>query len=65
MRKYFSRQLLAALVIDICIFLFASIITADLNNARDTQIVFGFTFILMIIIAVVAYKDHRRKLSVR
>lgn len=61
MRKYISQELFIALGLDVLILFFASIITADLNDARGMQIVFGCAFILMIIITVVAYKEYQRR----
>jgi hypothetical protein len=64
MRKYFSLELLTALIIDVCILFFTFVIAADLNDARETQIAFGVAFLLMIVIAVIGYKRHQKKLSV-
>ncbi len=58
MKKYLSQELLFAIVLDLGIFLFASFITMDLNDPRETQLVYACAFILMVVIAVLGYRDH-------
>lgn len=63
MNKHFSWSLVTVVVVDFLILFFTSVVTADINDANTTMAVFAFAFALMIIIAVVGYRDYQRKKS--
>ena len=57
-KKYISKELILAICLDIIILFFVLVITADLTDPFETQMTFGAAFILMIMIAVFAYRHH-------
>lgn len=57
-KKYISKELLIAIILDIMLLFFASVTTADLNDPRDTRIVFAIAFVLMAIITILTYRYH-------